>query len=406
MREFSKFIRVAATCIGLISTMGEVCAQTRASTSTNYLGKKSRAPRFAPKAAELADSGDYLGFRAYVRKAFPKLSRPEDWFDIRNLIYEHAEKAGYDLVYAWDRRPPVNYSSSGSVNVNESRSKADQMMLGGRFQEAFDIYQSIAVELRRLKKATKVKIQIRAINMLYPYILHSMARALYGASRFDEAYVVYRWIPQTYSKIREVQFEKMWTAFRGGRIDQALGAIASQSSSYFSRFLSPESYLVQIYLYKKLCRDEDYQQVLAEMKRFKKSLKDGSYTLEDFTNSETESRILWRLAQTAPEGDTSLVSNLEREAERDRIRGAIQKAFDVQKMRINDDLERALAYAQMTVRSGNSSLLKPIEKLPDRAGLFKMDLEIWPADTAEEWVDEIGGHRFVGESLCGTSAGS
>ena len=37
---------------------------------------------------------------------------------------------------------------------------------------------------------------------------------------------------------------------------------------------------------------------------------------------------------------------------------------------------------------------------------LKKNLEIWPADSTEEWLDEIGTHRFIGESLCTTEAPS
>ena len=109
--------------------------------------------------------------------------------------------------------------------------------------------------------------------------------------------------------------------------------------------------------------------------------------------------ILWRLATSTPE-PTENVSIEEMKAEQDRIKTQITRAYEQQKTRLIDDLEKSLAYVQLTVRSGSGNVLKSIEKLPSRSALFDLDLEIWPADSQEEWIDELGAHRFIGESLC------
>jgi hypothetical protein len=46
------------------------------------------------------------------------------------------------------------------------------------------------------------------------------------------------------------------------------------------------------------------------------------------------------------------------------------------------------------------SSLQPIKKIESRDALLSMGLEIWPADPEEEWIDEVGKHQFLGESLC------
>ena len=48
-----------------------------------------------------------------------------------------------------------------------------------------------------------------------------------------------------------------------------------------------------------------------------------------------------------------------------------------------------------------STILKPVETLRDRDQLLNMNLEFWPADTSEEWIDEVGKHVLIGDSLCG-----
>jgi len=236
---------------------------------------------------------------------------------------------------------------------------------------------------------------------LYPYILQSMGRALYSAGRFDEAYIVFRWIQPTFSKFQQVQFEKMWAAFRGGRVDHALGAIASQKSEYFSKHISPESYLVQIYLYKKLCREDDYKQVLNQVRSFRKDVQSGAYSRDEWLKSEVENRILYNLIQMKPEKGLAFVSAAERKQEQERLHKILDAAFKSQRSRLLDEIDKVLAYVQLTIKSGGDSVLKPLEILPDRSSFFKLNLEIWPADSAEEWIDEVGTHRFVGESLCG-----
>jgi hypothetical protein len=360
-----------------------------------------RAGRLAPKAKEFLDHDDWIGFRVFVRKNFSRIAHPEEWLDLRALIYKYADNVGYDLLYAWDKRPPGLYVTSGTnIDINGSRFQADNLMLKNQFSAAFDIYQRIAVQLKRYRLAAKDATTRRYIDVLYPYILQSMARALYGQGRYDDAFIVERWIPQTFPKFKEVQFEKMWAAFRGGRVDHALGAIASQNSDYFSRYLSPEAYLVETYLYKRLCREQDFQQVLEQMREFRKALLQGRYTIEDWTNSDVETRILWKLVNSKTDYESEYVSNDERDRERERVKEILERAFAQQRARSVDDLEKALAYVQLAVRAGTGGVLKPIESLPSRQTLFKLNLEIWPADTAEEWVDEIGNHRFIGESLC------
>ncbi len=359
----------------------------------------SRESVFLNKFKDFIEVKDYVGARIYFKKNYNSFSSADEWLAVRSEMMRQSQHTGFDLVYSMDRKPAPGLLS-GSLDVNTARFNADQLMLGGKFLEAFDVYQKIALELKSLKKISRSNDQKFAIDFLSPYIFQSMGRALYGAKRYDESFIVYRWIPQSFSKIREVQFEKMWAAFRGGRVDQALGAIASQSSAYFNSYLPPEAYLVQTYLYKKLCRTPDYNSVLNQMRGFLKDLDSGKYSTEVFSKSDMETIVLWNLTQSQPELSGSGVTSLERDAEKRRIGRVLDKAFENTKVRLRDDIEKALAYVQLTVRSGNSGVLRNIEKLPDRQTLFKLGLETWPADSKEEWIDEIGTHRFVGESLC------
>lgn len=361
-----------------------------------------RAAREYPQFNRFKDyisSQDYLGARLYFKKNYLKISSGDEWLMFRAEIMREAYHVGFDLVYGMDRHP-FSGLGSGALDINESRNNADNLVIAGKFEEAFDIYQKIAIELKRIRRQINNEDQKQAIDFLRPYIFQSMARALYGARKFDDAFLVYRWIPQSFAKIREVQFEKMWAAFRGGRIDHALGSIASQSSAYFNQYLPPEAYLVQTYLYKRLCRVDDHEMVLTQMRGFLAKLKAGKFSLSEYAKSDVETLVMLRLVKSGETSGLEGVSAAERQAEKQRIAGVLAHAYESSKTKLISDLEKALAYVQLTVRSGSSGVLKPIEKLPDRQTLFGLGLEIWPADSREEWVDEIGAHRFVGESLC------
>lgn len=348
---------------------------------------------------EFVEQGDYLGARVFLKKNLGKISTTSEWLVFRAELMKHADLVGFDLVYAIDKKG-FEGIAGGAPDLNASRNNADQLMLSGQFEEAFKIYQRIAQELKRIHKSTNQRSAQVGIEFLQPYIYQSMARALYGARRYDESFLVYRWIPNHFSRIREVQFEKMWAAFRGGRIDQALGAIASQSSSYFSVYLPAESYLVQTYLYKRLCRDTDFNMVLRQMRDLRDRLKGSAFSLEEYVKGDLETLVLWRVSETPKGFSGSGVSVAERETERQRILKVLSKAYIGNKTKLFDDLEKALAYVQLTVRAGSSGVLKPIEKMPSRQAFFDLGLEIWPADSREDWIDEIGSHRFMGESLC------
>ncbi len=359
----------------------EVCAQSERTFAS------------VARLEQLLEQKQYVAFRIFVRKNFARIKDADEWLAFRDVILRGVDRTGYDLLYSVDRRPVAGLVS-GSMNLNEARNNADTLLVNGRFEEAFAIFQTIAEELKRVQSSKESPQVKRAAKFLSFYIFHAMGRALYGARRFDEAYQVYRWIPQSYSKIREIQFEKMWAAFRGGRVDHALGAVASQNSGFFGRFVSPEAYLVQTYLYKKLCREADYQEVFAGMKAFQSALKTGAFKLEDFARGDAETLVLWQLITNKNE------ESVEAKAEKSRIKVVLQKAYERERMRLRDDLEKALAYVRLAVRSGVSAALKPIEKLPDRQAFFKIGLEIWPADSLEEWADEIGSHRFIGDTEC------
>ncbi|MBS1959448.1 MAG: hypothetical protein JST80_08260 [Bdellovibrionales bacterium] len=343
----------------------------------------------AVQARRLAMLKDYLGFRIYIRKAYSMPLRYVEWYDIKNLISAFAGKAGFDLIPFWNAR-----NSGGKSEADFALDQVDSLMLGGKFEEAFEVAQKVAQKLKSLEKTRyDSKWQI-------PYVYHSMGRALYGARRYDDALTVYQWIAPNYPFFRQVLFEKMWAAFKAGRVELALGAIASQRSSYFSKYLTPEAYLIQTYLYKRLCREEDLSQVIAEMKEYEALLTKGD--VKDWVSNDANTLTLWHLAQTKPKetDDNRRITPSERQREQNEIKEALNQAYQRQKPKILRDLKTALAYAHLAKVTDTKDVLKPIRQLTSRDELLKQDLEIWPADSSEEWMDEMGKHVLIGDSLC------
>lgn len=369
---------------------------------------------YTEQAERLLDAEDYLGFRVLVKKAYMVTLGYSDWAGISRLIRQNAHHVGYDLIKIWDRR-----NTAPKSRMDQFLEDADKLMLAKKFNEAFGIYQKVAVYIKSKKRilstgATKGNIQgniqgnindelFEQFVELYPYVLQSMERALYGAHRYYEALAVINWIPSSYVYYRQVLFEKMWAAFRAGKVEVALGAIASQRSPYFSKYISPESYLLQTYIYRKLCRLDDLKQVEAEMKEYQMALDKNQ--MGHWFVSDPKKRVLWNLLREAAHNtsrDTSgeLVSREEGEKEKRDIRALLVSSFQQARPKLMKDLKTAMAYVYLTNATDSSVALKPIEKLRNREQLLKQNLEIWPAEVAESWVDEIGTHQFIGESLC------
>ena len=345
------------------------------------------------QAKKLAESGDFLGFRIWVRKSYPKKIRYNEWYELRKLVNTYADRAGFDLILFWNARNP-----KGQSNLDHQLESADALMLSGKFEDAFSLFQKQAQQLKLLRlKNSRLQSDI---DVLYPFVLHSMARALYGAGRYADSLSVYNWIRPGYPRYRQILFEKMWAAFKAGRVEIALGAIASQRSAYFSTFLSPESYLIQTYIYKKLCRDEELKEVIEEMKKSELMLKKSS--LKNWVKSDIESMVLWHVSeQKAFQNDLiPEISKADRDREKWEIREALKKAFRVLQPKLLSDLKIAIAYSQLADVTDTKQELKPIPELKSREQLLKLDLEIWPADTHEDWADEVGRHVLIGESLC------
>lgn len=358
-------------------------------------------PLFAG-ASVLSDTNDFiqvqddLGLRVYLKEKLKTPLSLNEWLGVRKALAIRPN-AGFDLVFAWDRHKLVKGLNLDKTNVDKALVEADQLMSEKKFGDAFKKYQIIA---RTVKNSGKGRIKLQN-RQFYFSMLQAMGRSLYGAGRYAESLEVYSWIPAYYFQIRQVLFEKMWAAFRASKFDQVIGAIASQQSGYFSYYLDPESYLIKIYVMKRLCREQDIKLTLASIEEYLTGLKTGKITAQDWARRDLILSGIDMLAQQKPTEKELLqiVSFSKRDAEQKRLSTFLQKNFEKNRVRLISQLQKVLGYAKLAL-GNESSYLAQISDLPDSDTLSQRGLELWPATEGEEWLDEIGSHVYIGDSQC------
>jgi hypothetical protein len=338
---------------------------------------------------------DALSKRILIKDLAKKKLDIKSWNDVRIYLLKNPQM-GYDLVYKWDKARPKDVDEDPKeAEINSKLDKADEFMLGEQYNAAFKLFQEVALEIKKeLKKGKKEN------SFLYESSVHSMARALFGAGRYSESIEVYGWVPSDYPRFRQVLFEKMWAAFRGGRLDVALGAIASQQSSYFANYIEPETYLVKIYVFKKLCLDDDVKHLRKEIDEVRKKIETNNTSFYgDWVRSDIEIQSIHNLTKILPNADArGPVKAVERKKEIDAISELLKNKYEVDVKRIKKDLENITAYSFIALGSKDFAFVKHQEL--DRTALLEKGDEIWPAYDSEDWLDEMGGHVFIGESLC------
>jgi len=345
----------------------------------------------------LEKAGDVLGMRILIKKNYKKKLSLRDWDDVRKILKRNYS-IGYDAMIAWDRQLSITATILAPERDQYQKvlEEADRMMFEKKFDLAFEKYQSVAQDT---KKSSNNKIEKNNFQF-YFNVLHQMGRALYGMKKFSEAAEVYTWISPSYFLIRQVMFEKMWAAFRAERYDMALGAIASQNSAYFSRYLDPESYLVKIYILKRLCRQQELKSTLKEIGRYKEELKSNKIPLKSWAKTDMfRFSIIELIDEPTKEATLALVSSEERLAEKKRIIEQMKAKYVQEKPGILSQLDKIYGYGLLAVSEGQKMLSK-ISELPSSKEIEKKGSEFWPADSAEEWFDEVGSHVFIGESQC------
>jgi tetratricopeptide (TPR) repeat protein len=353
----------------------------------------ARAAMSLEEARSLAESGRLLSLRVHLKRAAK--GGPMDaatWLGYWRLILAHPE-VGYDLLYAWKSVAPPGASNN---KINLLFDQAQDKALAGDFVGAARTYLRLARALRpRLGTAEAGNVR-SDLRVFYPFVLQGLGRALYAMGRYQDALRVFEGIPATFPRYRQVVFEKMWAAFRAGDVDVTLGATASQRSAFFETILEPEAFLIEVYLFRRLCREDDAKSSLAYVLDSERRIRDGSWGMKDWVRRDLETSALYHLSET----QTSDAAEAE---EAGRIRAALEKRFNAEKARLLRDFTQVKAYSRLALLPSAKHLLKPIQKLPSRETLLSQDLEIWPADSGEAWVDELGRYRFLGESKCADS---
>ncbi len=351
------------------------------------------------KALEAAN--DDLGLRIYLRKEFKKKKTVYEWFEARKILTRRP-KIGFDVVAAWDRQVSLKASplEKEAANFAKFMEKADEHSFNKRFDKSFEMYQKAA---KFIKKNNKNRVP-KGNQLIYLNVLHQMARSLYAQKKFAESLEVYDWIPSSYPQIRQILFEKMWAAFRANKYDITLGAIASQQSGYFSEYLNPESYLIKIYIFKRLCRKKDLNYTLKGIKDFLANLKNGKLTYIHWAKLDLYYMSLAQLIEAAAKPNKKfrydLITQAERQEELKKVNLALKQKFLANKPMLQMQLERVLGYAALA-SAEDQDFLKPVKSLPEASVLESQGYELWPVDDAEEWLDEIGTHVFIGDSECG-----
>lgn len=386
-----KFFTYVLFLLLFFSDSSVLWAQSTRVKISNKANLKLLMEHFQENAREF----DPLSIRILIKKIAKNQLNYRLWSDIRRYLMNNPQ-VGYDLIYKWERIRPLNPKVSDDENfINQSFENADNLSIREKFNEAFKIYQTIALFLKNEIKKGK-----RENLFLYTVAVQSMGRALFGAGRLQDALEVYSWIPKNYPRFRQVMFEKMWTGFKAGRLDIALGAIASQESSYFSNFLEPETYLIKAYIFKKLCRDDDLKDLRKDIFALRNKIEKSERKFyRDWLKSDIEILSLSNLTRYDPKDDTSSeVTVSDRESEIKTIKIILHKKFKYDSERLKRDLATVLAYSNIALGSKDFTFVKHEDI--DHTKLMENGSEIWAVNDAEDWVDEIGGHVFIGDSLC------
>ena len=318
-----------------------------------------------------------LDARALVNQLQEKKQNPKEWMEIRDIIHEYPQ-IGLDLLLTYDQKSPIPLSK-----VDLIIKKLDQLMMAKDFKKAASGYQII---LKIISKNKKFKSGRN--YQLYWSIVHSLGRCLYALKQFDEAYKVYTTIPSSYPFFKQVQFELMWNTYMNGRLEYSLGAIATMSSGHFSKILEPEVYLLQYYIYRRLCRDEEVDIIKKRVQSYQNVLNKYKFPLANWLKKDVETlvykQILESGSMTSPEG----------------IR--LKKLLD---QRMNADVKRwrkefDLVAAHLEVDSGKNKNLEPVQTLLSIDQLLSTSNEKWNVEDSEIWSDELGKHVFIKRDLC------
>ncbi len=318
-----------------------------------------------------------LEARTLVGQLQAKKQSAKDWVEIRDVIHQFPQ-IGLDLLLSYDKNSPVKLNK-----IDRIIKRLDQLMMQKQFKKAASGYQIV------LKVMTKNKNFKNGRNYhLYWSIVHSLGRCLYALKQFDEAYKVYSTIPSSYPFFKQVQFELMWNTYMNGRLEYSLGAIATMASGHFSKILEPEVYLLQYYIYRRMCRDEEVDIIKKRVHDYQNILNKYKFPLANWLKKDVETLVYKQILEL---GDMK-----SKEGE------LLKKLLD---QRMNADVKRwrkefDLVAAHLDVDSGKNKNLEPVKTLLTVDELLSTTKEKWNVEDTEIWSDELGKQVFIQRDLC------
>lgn len=302
---------------------------------------------------------------------------PKEWLSIRDIIHRYPQ-IGFDLLLKFDQSSPIKNSK-----IDNAILQADRLMKEKKFYKAAFGYQEILKYIVKYKKSNSTR-----NNQLYWSLIHSLARAFYGLKQYDDAYKLYSSIPLSYPFYKQVQFELMWNNYQNGKLEYALGAIANMTSGNFSKILEPEVYLVQYYINKRMCRNQEAELIKKRVIGTQKVIDGVEVSLGSWIKKDIDTLIYRQVLMSGDlknEETVNLKETLEKMKLRDFER--LQKEF-------------ALVVAHLELDSGNNSNLKPYKNSNEIKNILELSGDKWKADEEEKWIDEVGSFVSIQKDLC------
>lgn len=302
---------------------------------------------------------------------------PKEWLQIRDIIHRYPQ-IGFDVLMKYDLKSTIKVSK-----IDNAIKLADKLMSQKKFYQAAYGYQEILKYIVKYKKENSER-----NTQLYWSLIHSLGRAFYGLKQYDEAYRLYTSIPISYPFYKQVQFELMWNNYQNGKLEYALGSIANMTSGNFSKILEPEVYLVQYYINKRMCRNQEAELIKKRVIGTQKVIDGVEVSLGSWIKKDIDTLVYRQILLSGDlknEETVNLKETLEKLKLRDFER--LQKEF-------------ALVVAHLELDSGNNKNLtnykndKKIEEIIQSSG------DKWRADEEEKWIDEVGNYVSIQKDLC------
>ena len=318
-----------------------------------------------------------LEARSLVEQMQEKSFKANEWVEVRDIIHQFPQ-IGLDLLLSFDKKSPIPLNKIDLVIK-----KLDQLMLAKDFKRAASGYQIV------LKIMTKNKNLKNGRNYhLYWSIVHSLGRTLYALKQYDEAYKVYSTIPSSYPFFKQVQFELMWNTYMNGRLEYSLGAIATMASGHFSKILEPEVYLLQYYIYRRMCRDEEVDIIKKRVQLYQNILNKYKFPLVNWLKKDVETLVYKQILQSG---------NMKGK-EGVRLKNLLDQRMNADVKRWRKEFD--LVAAHLEVDSGKNKNLEPVKTLLSVDQLLSTSNEKWNVEDNEIWSDELGKQVFIQRDLC------